>query len=149
MEEFETYPNHLQEVPICILNNNERYIILLDTEDNIEKFKQSTTNVSRYLLNQFKIYYNTSNEYWKIVEGMKLRKKLKEEREYQSFIEKPPISEEIKNISNKDELVEYLLKERYELVLDYINERSIDDELDKAILNAEQEELKRLNNKFL
>lgn len=149
MEEFETYPNHLQEVPICILNNNERYIILLDTEDNIEKFKQSTTNVSRYLLNQFKIYYNTSNEYWKIVEGMKLRKKLKEEREYQSFIEKPPISEEIKNISNKDELVEYLLKERYELVLDYINERSIDDELDKAILNAEQEELKRLTNKFL
>lgn len=149
MEEFETYPNHLQEVPICILNNNERYIILLDTEDNIEKFKQSTTNVSRYLLNQFKIYYNTSNEYWKIVEGMKLRKKLKEEREYQSFIEKPPISEEIKNISNKDELVEYLLKEKYELVLDYINERSIDDELDKAILNAEQEELKRLTNKFL
>ncbi|WP_204206028.1 hypothetical protein [Mammaliicoccus sciuri] len=149
MEEFETYPNHLQEVPICILNNNERYIILLDTEDNIENFKQSTKNVSRYLLNQFKIYYNTSNEYWKIVEGMKLRKKLKEEREYQSFIEKPPISEEIKNISNKDELVEYLLKERYESVLDYINERSIDDELDKAILNAEQEELKRLTNKFL
>lgn len=149
MEEFKTYPNHLQEVPICILNNNERYIILLDTEDNIENFKQSTKNVSRYLLNQFKIYYNTSNEYWKIVEGMKLRKKLKEEREYQSFIEKPPISEEIKNISNKDELVEYLLKERYESVLDYINECSIDDELDKAILNAEQEELKRLTNKFL
>lgn len=132
-----------------MINHDERYIILYDTEDNIQKFKNCTKDSNQEFLDQFKYYYNTPEDFWKIWEGIKLSSELNAERERQHKLENPPISEEIKNISNKDELIEYLLSERYAAEFDLLYERAMDMELDEAILNAEQEELKRLANKYI
>ena len=102
----------LEERPIMIINRDERYIILYDTEENIQKFKNCTKDSNQEFLDQFKYYYNTPDDYWKIWEGIKLSYELNAERERQRKLKNPPISEEIKNISNKDELIEYLLSER-------------------------------------
>ena len=139
----------LEERPIMMINHDERYIILYDTEDNIQKFKNITKDSNQEFLDQFKYYYNTPDDYWKIWEGIKLSSELNAERERQRKLENPPISEEIKNISNRDELIEYLLSERYAAEFDLIYERAMDMELDEAILNAEQEELKRLADKYI
>lgn len=139
----------LEEQPIMIINRDERYIILYDTEENIQKFKNCTKDSNQEFLDQFKYYYNTPDDYWKIWEGIKLSYELNAERERQRKLKNPPISEEIKNISNIDELIEYLLSERYTAVSDLLCEVSMDMGLDEAILNAEQEELKRLADKYI
>ena len=97
----------LEERPIMMINHDERYIILYDTEENIQKFKNCTKDSNQEFLDQFKYY------------------------------------------SNKDELIEYLLSERYTAVSDLLCEVSMDMGLDEAILNAEPEELKRLEDKYL
>lgn len=139
----------LEEQPIMMINSDERYIILYDTEDNIQKFKKYTKDSNQEFLDQFKYYYNTPEDFWKIWEGIKLSSELNAERERQRKLENPPISEEIKNISNKDELIEYLLSERYAAEFDLLYQGAMDMGLDEAILNAEQEELKRLANKYI
>ncbi len=139
----------LEERPIMMINPDERYIILYDTEENIQKFKNCAKDANQEFLDQFKYYYNTPDDYLKILEGVELRSKLKAERERQCKLKHPPISERIKNISNSDELIEYLLSERYAAEFDLIYERAMDTEVDEAILNAEQEELKRLANKYI
>lgn len=139
----------LEEQPMMMINHDERYIILYDTEENIQKFKNYTKDANQEFLDQFKYYYNTPDDYLKIREGIELISKLNAERERQRKLENPPISEEIKNISNRDELIEYLLSERYAAEFDLLYERAMDMELDEAILNAEQEELKRLADKYI
>lgn len=42
---------HLQERPIMMINPDERYIILYDTEDNIQKFKNCTKDANQEFLN--------------------------------------------------------------------------------------------------
>lgn len=139
----------LEELPIMMINHDERYIILYDTEENIQKFKNCTKDSNQEFLDQFKYYYNTPDDYLKIWEGIELSSKLNAERKRQRKLENPPISEGIKNISNRDELIEYLLSERYAAEFDLIYERAMDIEVDEAILNAEQEELKRLADEFI
>lgn len=139
----------LEEQPMMIINYDERYIILYDTEENIQKFKNYTKDYNQEFLDQFKYYYNTPDDFLKIWEGIKLISKLNAERKRQRKLENPPISEEIKNISNRDELIEYLLSERYAEEFCLIYEGSMDIEVDEAILNAEQEELKRLADKYI
>lgn len=139
----------LEEQPMMMINHDERYIILYDTEENIQKFKNYTKDANQEFLDQFKYYYNTPDDYLKIREGIELISKLNAERERQRKLENPPISEGIKNISNRDELIEYLLSERYAVEFGLIYEGSMDIEVDKAILNAEQEELKRLAEELI
>lgn len=147
-EPFEYLKSQLER-PTYIMNYDERYIILLDTEDNINNFNRVVTEGDRKLLSEFRFYYSTPDEFQKIYESIYLRSDLKRKRITLGELEDPAISEDIKKISSKDELIEYLLEKRYEAELDYINERSIDVELDKAVLKAEQEKLKKLANKYI
>lgn len=152
MNSINAYLQHLKaqlEKPIYIMDYDERYIILLDTEDNIKNFNMTKKFVDQKILSEFRFYYNTPDEFWKIYEGIHLRSESTKKLLRQHNIKNPPISEEIKAISSKDELIEYLLKERYESESAFIYENSRDDELEEAILNAEQEELKRLADKFM
>lgn len=152
MNSIDAYLQHLKlqlEKPIYIMDYDERYIILLDTEDNIKNFNMTKKFVDQKILSEFRFYYSTPDEFWKIYKGIHLRSESTKKLLRQHNIKNPPISEEIKAISSKDELIEYLLKERYESESAFIYENSRDDELDEAILNAEQEELKRLADKFM
>ncbi|WP_436895144.1 hypothetical protein [Mammaliicoccus sciuri] len=152
MNSINEYLQHLKlqlEKPIYIMDYDERYIILLDTEDNIKNFNTTKKFVDQKILSEFRFYYNTPDEFWKIYQGIHLRSELMKEQIRLGKLKNPPISEEIKSISSKDELIEYLLKERYESESAFIYENSRDDELDEAILNAEQEKLKRLADEFM
>ncbi|WP_323709443.1 hypothetical protein [Mammaliicoccus sciuri] len=140
--------------PKMITNFEEGFIIVLKTEDNIKKFdtliEWSKDNLydeqNPYI--KCKVFYNDFDDYYKIWEGISLRAELQAKRKKQELLDSPPIDEDISELSNLKELVDYLIEERnrYKNIV-YYEDRY--DEIEEAILNAEHNELKRLADLFL
>lgn len=140
--------------PKMITNFKEGFIIVLKTEDNIKKF-DTLIEWSKDILydeqNPYikcKVFYNDIDDYYKIWEGIYLRAEAQAERKKQELLDNPPIDEDISELSNLKELVDYLIEERnrYKNIVYYEDGY---DEIEEALINAEHNELKRLADLFL
>lgn len=146
---FEEYAsrqaNQMRRMPNMIINKTQKWIIVEDSLENIEKFNNimKEYNVS---LDEFRIYKNDYETFMKILEGIELRNLLDEERKRQEELENPSVE---LNINSKDELIDYMLSELYSLRESLIYEFSTDMELDEVKLNAKHLKLLELVEKYL
>ena len=146
---FEEYikqeTERMNETPNMIVNPTDRWVVLEESSDNIEKFYlyMSKRNIS---LEDVKIYYNDAETYFKILEGIEIRNKLEKERKRQREMENPTVD---LDINNKDELIDYILGELYDLEHSLIYEYSSDMELDEVKLKAKHTKLLELVKKYL
>lgn len=140
--------------PKMITTRDGEYIIVEDTKENVKKF-ETFLEWSKDILNDSenpyincKVFYNTPEEFNKIWEGISLRAELKAKRKQEELMANPPISEDIKELSNLKELVDYLIEER-KYNVGTLNDEYSTDKLDDYILEAEQKELNRLADLYL
>ena len=144
---FEDYikreTERMKETPNMIVNPTDRWVILEESSDNIEKFYlyMSKRNIS---LEDVKIYYNDTETYFKIQEGIELRGKLEKERKRQERLENPQIWKEVKDIESKDELLDYLLEYWYYANSGNVYEYSEDFEIDNKELELTYSALKNM-----
>ena len=143
---FEDYikreTERMKETPNMIVNPTDRWVILEESSDNIEKFYlyMSKRNIS---LEDVRIYYNDTETYFKISEGIKLRNELEKERERQEALENPKVWQEVKDIETKEQLIEYLVDHWHTSKLGNIWEYSSDEEVAEKRLEVTAEGLDR------
>ena len=143
---FEDYikreTERMKETPNMIVNPTDRWVVLEESSDNIEKFYlyMSKRNIS---LEDVKIYYNDTETYFKISEGIKLRNELEKERERQEALENPKVWQEVKDIETKEQLIEYLVYHWYTTKHGNIWEYSSDIEVADKRLTVTAKELDR------
>ena len=143
---FEDYikreTERMKETPDMIINPTDRWVVLEESSDNIEKFYlyMSKRNIS---LEDVKIYYNDTETYFKISEGIKLRNELEKERERQEALENPKVWQEVKDIETKEQLIEYLVDHWYTTKHGNIWEYSSDIEVADKRLTVTAKELDR------
>ena len=149
---FEDYikreTERMKETPDMIINPTDRWVVLEESSDNIEKFYlyMSKRNIS---LEDVKIYYNDAETYFKILEGIKLRNELEKERERQEALENPKVWQEVKDIETKEQLIEYLMDYWYKTKHGNIWEYSSDIEVADKRLTVTAKELDRKIKEFL
>lgn len=146
---MESEKQRIERTPIISFSNKDKWIMVMNTDDNIKKFNRVVENTPQGKIpKDYKVYYNTPKEYELIIEGVRLREELREKRERERKLIKPDIDEDILDIKNKQELISYLIEQRWLYESINIDEYSEDWEVDYAQLNAEQVELKRLIAKY-
>lgn len=140
----------INTTPEMIINSKDKWMIVKNTDENLVKLDNFLNKIEQEIPEDAKVYLNSPEEYDKILEGINLREKLKEERERQERIKNPEIDEDIKSIDSKDELFDFLLEEFYS------NNKTLMDEFsggtyeeDETLLDAEYNELVRLKEKYL
>lgn len=149
---FEDYikqeTERMKETPDMIINPTDRWVVLEESSDNIEKFYlyMSKRNIS---LEDVRIYYNDTETYFKISEGIKLRNELEKERERQRALENPKVWQEVKDIETKEQLIEYLVDHWYTTKHGNIWEYSSDIEVADKRLTVTAKELDRKIKEFL
>ncbi len=149
---FEDYikqeTERMKETPDMIINPTDRWVVLEESSDNIEKFYlyMSKRNIS---LEDVRIYYNDTETYFKISEGIKLRNELEKERERQRALENPRVWQEVKDIETKEQLIEYLVDHWYTTKHGNIWEYSSDIEVADKRLTVTAKELDRKIKEFL
>ena len=138
----------MKETPDMIINPTDRWVVLEESSDNIEKFYlyMSKRNIS---LEDVRIYYNDTETYFKISEGIKLRNELEKERERRQALENPKVWQEVKDIETKEQLIEYLMHYWYTTKHGNIWEYSSDFEVDDKELTVTAKELDRKIKEFL
>ena len=149
---FENYikleTERMKETPNMIVNPTDRWVILEESSDNIEKFYLYMSK-SKVSLEDVRIYYNDTETYFKISEGIKLRNKLEKERERQQALENPKVWQEVEDIETKEQLIEYLMDYWYTTNHANIWEYSSDLEVDDKELTVTAKELDRKIKEFL
>ena len=139
----------VESCPIISFSNKDKWIMVMNTDENIKKFKKMWENTPQEKRPEgYKVYYNTPEEYEWILEGMELRAELSEKRERERKLINPDIDENILDIKSKQDLINYFLDQRWLYEATNIDEYSEDEEVDHAQLNAEQAELKKLIDKY-
>ena len=138
----------MKETPDMIINPTDRWVVLEESSDNIEKFYlyMSKRNIS---LEDVRIYYNDTETYFKISEGIKLRNELEKERKRQKALENPQIWEEVRGIETKEQLIKYLMDYWYTTNHANIWEHSSDLEVDDKELTVTAKELDKKIKEFL
>ena len=144
-EHISRQAEQMRKTPYMIIDNTEKWIVVEDSLENIEKFNNimKDYNVS---LDEFRIYKNDYETFMKIWEGIDLRNVLNEQRKRRAELENPSVK---LNINSKDELIDYMLNELYDLKKSLIYECSIDVELDEVRLAARHTKLLELVEKYL
>ena len=91
---IKTETERMKETPDMIINPTDRWVVLEESSDNIEKFYlyMSKRNIS---LEGVRVYCNDTETYFKISEGIELRHELKKERERQRELENPTVELDI------------------------------------------------------
>ena len=149
---FENYikleTERMKETPNMIVNPTDRWVILEESSDNIEKFYLYMSK-SKVSLEDVRIYYNDTETYFKISEGIKLRNKLEKERERQQALENPKVWQEVEDIETKEQLIEYLIDYWYTTNHANIWEYSSDLEVDDKELMVTAKELDKKIKEFL
>lgn len=147
---MESEKRRMERTPIMAISGKGKWIIVMNTDDNIKKFNRVINDTPQGKVpDNFKVYYNTPEEYELITEGVRLRAELDEKREKERKLINPDIDEDILHIESKQDLIDYLLEQRHSYQSNIIDEYSEDWEVDYAQLNAEEAELKKLVDKFL
>ena len=99
----------INTTPEMIINSKDKWMIVKNTDENLVKLDNFLNKIEQEIPEDVKFYLNSPEEYDKILDGINLREKLKEERERQERIKNPEIDEDIKSIDSKDELFDFLL----------------------------------------
>lgn len=144
-EHISRQAEQMRKTPYMIIDKTEKWIVVEDSLENIEKFNNimKDYNIS---LDEFRIYKNDYETFMKIWEGIDLRNVLNEQRKRRAELENPSVK---LNINSKDELIDYMLNELYDLKKSLIYECSIDVELDEVRLAARHTKLLELVEKYL
>lgn len=144
-EHISRQAEQMRKTPYMIIDKTEKWIVVEDSLENIEKFNNimKDYNVS---LDEFRIYKNDYETFMKIWEGIDLRNVLNKQRKRRAELENPSVK---LNINSKDELIDYMLNELYDLKKSLIYECSIDVELDEVRLAARHTKLLELVEKYL
>ena len=144
-EHISRQAEQIRKTPYMIIDKTEKWVVVEDSPKNIEKFNNimKEYNIS---LDEFKVYKNDFETFMKILEGIDLRNLLEEERKKQAELENPIVE---LDINNKDELINYMLEEIYDLRKSLIYEFSTDTELDEVKLDARHTKLLELVEKYL
>ena len=143
---FEDYikreTERMKETPDMIINPTDRWVVLEESSDNIEKFYlyMSKRDIS---LEDVRIYYNDTETYFKISEGVKLRNELEKERKRQARLDNPRVWRGVEDIKTKEELIEYLVDHWYSTHNSRIWEYSSDLEVAEKELEVTNEELNK------
>ena len=124
-----------------------RFIIVKDEPKNIEKFNNLIKDID--LPDDVTIYYNKPYYYDLIEDGLRVRYKIKKEKERQQALENPQIWKEIKDIETKEQLIEYLMDYWYTTNHADIWEYSSDLEVDDKELTVTAKELDNKIKEFL
>ena len=145
---IKTETERMKETPDMIINPTDRWVVLEESSDNIEKFYlyMSKRNIS---LEDVKIYYNDTETYFKISEGIKLRNELEKERERQEALENPKVWQEVEDIETKEQLIKYLVDYWYTTKHGNIWEYSSDIEVADKRLTVTAKELDKKIKEFL
>lgn len=144
-EHISRQAEQMRKTPYMIIDKTEKWIVVEDSLENIEKFNNlmKEYNIS---LDDFRVHKNDFDTFMKIWEGIDLRNLLEEERKRQAELENPIIE---LDINNKDELINYMLEEIYDLRKSLIYEFSTDTELDEVRLDARHTKLLELVEEYL
>lgn len=144
-ERISRQAEQMRKTPYMIIDKTEKWIVVEDSLENIKKFNNimKEYNIS---LDEFRIYKNDFDTFMKILEGIDLRNVLEKQRKRQAELENPSVE---LDINNKNELIDYMLNELYNLRETLIYECSTDIELDEARLNARHIKLLELVEKYL
>lgn len=144
-EHISRQAEQMRKTPYMIIDKTEKWIVVEDSLENIEKFNNimKEYNIS---LDEFRIYKNNFDTFMKILEGIDLRNILEEERKRQAELENPTVE---LDINSKDELINYMLEEIYDLRKSLIYEFSTDTEMDEVRLDARHTKLLELVEKYL
>lgn len=149
---FEDYikqeTERMKETPNMIVNPTDRWVILEESSDNIEKFYLYMSKL-KISLEDVRVYCNDTETYFKIQEGIKLRNELEKERERQEALENPKVWQEVKDIETKEQLIEYLVDHWYTAKHRNIWEYSSDIEVADKRLTVTAKELDRKIKEFL
>lgn len=144
---FEEYikqeTERMKETPNMIVNPTDRWVILEESSDNIEKFYLYMSKL-KISLEGVRVYCNDTETYFKIQEGIELRGKLEKERKRQERLENPQIWKEVRGIESKDELLDYLLEYWYYANSGNVYEYSEDFEIDNKELELTYSALKNM-----
>lgn len=144
---FEDYikqeTERMKETPNMIVNPTDRWVILEESSDNIEKFYLYMSKL-KISLEGVRVYCNDTETYFKIQEGIELRGKLEKERKRQERLENPQIWKEVRGIESKDELLDYLLEYWYYANSGNVYEYSEDFEIDNKELELTYSALKNM-----
>lgn len=128
-------------------DNITKYIIVQNTPENVEKFKNYIDNDD--ITHNVKVYYNDPDDYEFIMDGIFARAELKKERERQARLENPRVWRGVKDIETKEELMEYLVNHWYSTNNSRIWEYSSDLEVAEKELEVTNEELNKKIKEFL
>lgn len=144
-EHISRQAEQMRKTPYMIIDKTEKWIVVEDSLENIEKFNNimKECNIS---LDEFRIYKNDFDTFMKILEGIDLRNLLNQERKRQAELENPTVE---LDVNSKDELIDYMLNELYSLRESLIYEFSTDTELDEVRLDARHTKLLELVEKYL
>ena len=144
---FEDYikqeTKRMKETPNMIVNPTDRWVILEESSDNIEKFYLYMSKL-KISLEGVRVYCNDTETYFKIQEGIELRGKLEKERKRQERLENPQIWKKVRGIESKDELLDYLLEYWYYANSGNVYEYSEDFEIDNKELELTYSALKNM-----
>ena len=144
---FEDYikreTERMKETPNMIVNPTDRWVILEESSDNIEKFYLYMSKL-KISLEGVRVYCNDTETYFKIQEGIELRGKLEKERKRQERLENPQIWKKVRGIESKDELLDYLLEYWYYANSGNVYEYSEDFEIDNKELELTYSALKNM-----
>lgn len=121
------------------------YILVRDTQENVEKFQNYLKKYNKVPDNVL-IFYNESPYYELAIDGYQTRFKIKEEKERQEKINNPKVD---LNINGKHELIDFLVFNLIDKEEALIEEYSTDLEVSEAQLKAKAKELRRLVDKYL
>lgn len=140
---IKTETERMKETPNMIVNPTDRWVILEESSDNIEKFYLYMSKL-KISLEGVRVYCNDTETYFKIQEGIELRGKLEKERKRQERLENPQIWKEVRGIESKDELLDYLLEYWYYANSGNVYEYSEDFEIDNKELELTYSALKNM-----
>ena len=143
---FEDYikqeTERMKETPNMIVNPTDRWVILEESSDNIEKFYLYMSKL-KISLEGVRVYCNDTETYFKIQEGIELRGKLEKERKRQEALKNPKVWQEVEDIETKEQLIEYLVDHWHTSKLGNIWEYSSDEEVAEKRLEVTAEELNK------
>lgn len=131
---------------IAYRENQYVYVVVEDSPENIEKFEAKFTRLFR---EDVFVYYNDSEMYDKICDVLTTHMEWKKEKEKQVRLENPQVWEEVKNIQDKDELIEYLMWQWHVTNITNVEEYSGNVEIDKAEMKVTEDELRKKVEEFL
>lgn len=125
---------------IAYRENQCVYVVVEDSPENIKKFEAKFTGLFR---EDIFVYYNDSEMYDKICDVLTTHMEWKKEKEKQARLKNPQVWEEVKNIQDKDELIEYLVDYWSKFNEVNIGEYSNYPEVDTAEFEVTQRELQK------